>query len=144
MAKTVSDKKALAKYLADYIDHERERKPIWLWNLQDIIDWLHAGLEAYESINDTTPIKITTIEQLKGLAKEYQGLDCYILLNGGLKSSKHIRFFPDSNSFYVHNLIDSSEQELTEAEITDSGLTNIGEAMKRGALIARRTATARR
>ena len=78
--------------------------------------------------------RVRTIEQLKELAKD-DGLDCYILLNGGLRSSKHIRYFPDDNSFYVFNLIDDSEQELTEAQILDSGYSNIGEAMKKGALI---------
>ena len=77
--------------------------------------------------------RIRTIEQLKELAKN--GLDCFILLNGGLRSSKHIRYYPDDNSFYVLNLIDDSEQELTEAQILDSSYTNIGEAMRKGALI---------
>jgi hypothetical protein len=77
--------------------------------------------------------RIRTIEQLKELAKD--GLDCFILLNGGLISSKHIRYYPDDNSFYVLNLIDGSEQELTESQILDSAYTNIGEAMEKGALI---------
>ena len=77
--------------------------------------------------------RIRTIEQLKELAKD--GLDCFILLNGGLRSSKHIRFHPDDNSFYVLNLIDDSEQELTETQILDSAYTNVGEAMKKGSLI---------
>ena len=77
--------------------------------------------------------RIKTIEQLKELAKN--GLDCFILLNGGLRSSKHVRFHPDDNSFYVFNLIDDSEQELTETQILDSAYTNIGEAMRKGALI---------
>ncbi|MFH1615395.1 MAG: hypothetical protein ABIG61_09975 [Planctomycetota bacterium] len=77
--------------------------------------------------------RIKTIEQLKKLAEN--GLDCFILLNGGLRSSKHIRFYPDDNSFYVLNLIDDSEQELTEEQILNSDYTNIGEAMKKGALI---------
>jgi len=80
-----------------------------------------------------TDRRIKTIEQLKELAKN--GLDCFILLNGGLRSSKHIRYYPDENSFYVLNLIDDSEQELTEAQILDSSYTNIGEAMRKGALI---------
>jgi hypothetical protein len=79
--------------------------------------------------------RITTIEQLKELAKDENGLDCFILLNGGLRSSKHIRYYPDDNSFYVLNLIDDSEQELTESQILDSAYTSIGEAMKKGALI---------
>jgi len=77
--------------------------------------------------------RIKTIGQLKELAKK--GLDCFILLNGGLRSSKHIRYYPDDKSFYVLNLIDDSEQELTESQILDSAHTNIGEAMKKGALI---------
>jgi len=79
--------------------------------------------------------RIKTIEQLKELAKDENGLDCFILLNGHLKSSKHIRYYPDDNSFYVLNLIDDSEQELTESQILDSAYSNIGEAMKKGALI---------
>ena len=79
--------------------------------------------------------RIKTIEQLKELAKGKNGLDCFILLNGGLRSSKHIRFYPDDNSFYVLNLIDDSEQNLTESQILDKAYTNIGEAMKKDALI---------
>ena len=77
--------------------------------------------------------RIRNIEQLKELAND--GLDCFILLNGGLRSSKHIRYYPDDNGFYVLNLIDDSEQELTESQILDSEYTNIGEAMKKDALI---------
>ena len=77
--------------------------------------------------------RIRTIDQLKELAKN--GLDCFILLNGNMRSSKHIRYYPDDNSFYVLNLIDDSEQELTESQIRDSAYSNIGEAMKKGALI---------
>ncbi|MDD5457850.1 MAG: hypothetical protein PHF37_00430 [Phycisphaerae bacterium] len=77
--------------------------------------------------------RITTIRQLKKLAQN--GLDCFILFHGCLKSSKHIRYQPDSNTFYVLNLIDDSEQELTESQILDSKHSNIGEAMKKGALI---------
>jgi len=78
--------------------------------------------------------RIRNIEQLKKLAKNENGLDCFILLNGGLRSSKYIRYFSD-DSFYVLNLIDDSEQELTESQILDSAYSNIGEAMRKGALI---------
>ncbi len=84
---------------------------------------------------ETKDKRIRTIEQLKELAKRESGLDCFILLNGGLRSSKHIRYYPDDNSFYVLNLIDDSEQELTEAQILDSAYSNIGEAIEKGALI---------
>jgi hypothetical protein len=79
--------------------------------------------------------RIKKISQLKELAKADDGLDCYILLNGCLRSSKHIRYYPDDNSFFVLNLIDDSEQELTESQILDSAYSNIGEAMKKGYLI---------
>lgn len=79
--------------------------------------------------------RIKDIKQLKDLAKTESGLDCYILLNGYLRSSKHIRYFPDDNSFYVLNLIDGSEEELTEAQILDGAYTNIGEAIEKSALI---------
>ena len=77
--------------------------------------------------------RIRTIEKLKELAKD--GLECFILLNGGLRSSKYISYHPDDNSFYVLNYIDGSELELTEAQMLDSFYTNIGEAMEKGALI---------
>jgi len=77
--------------------------------------------------------RIKTIEQLKQLAKD--GLECFILLNGGLRSSKYISYNPDDNSFYVLNYIDDSEQELTENQLLDSEYTNIAEAMEKGALI---------
>ena len=84
---------------------------------------------------DTKDKRIKEISQLKELAKADNGLDCYILLNGCLRSSKHIRYHLDDNSFFVLNLIDDSEQELTESQILDSAYSNIGEAMKKGCLI---------
>ncbi|MDD5134958.1 MAG: hypothetical protein PHP01_06060 [Phycisphaerae bacterium] len=77
--------------------------------------------------------RIKTIGQLKELAKN--GLECFILLNGGLRSSKYISYNPDGNKFYVFNYIDDSEQELTESQLLDSEYTNIGQAMEKGALI---------
>lgn len=78
--------------------------------------------------------RIRTIEQLKERSRD-NGLNCCILLNGCMRSSKYIRYYPEDNSFYVFNLIDDSEQELTEAQILDSAYSNIGEAMEKGALI---------
>ena len=77
--------------------------------------------------------RIRTIAQLKELAKN--GLNCFILLNGGLRSSKYISYNPDDGSFYVFNLIDDSEQELTESQLLDKSFGNIAEAMEKGALI---------
>lgn len=77
--------------------------------------------------------RILSLEQLKTESKE--GLDCYILLNGYLKSSKHIWYDEEAKQFEVINYIDDSEQCLTDKEIMDQKLTNIGEAIKKGALI---------
>jgi len=77
--------------------------------------------------------RIRTIRQLKKLAKN--GLECFILLNGGLRSSKYISYHPEENKFYVFNYIDDSEQELTESQLLDSEYTNIGQALEKGALI---------
>lgn len=90
----------------------------------------HKGRIWQQEINDK---RITTIEQLKRLAED--GMDCFILLNGGLRSSKHIRYFPEDNSFYIFNYIDETCQQLTEDQIFNSDHTNIGKAMKQGALI---------
>jgi hypothetical protein len=56
----------------------------------------------------------------------------YILLNGGLKSSKRISLLPDE-TFYILNYIDDTEQELTQKELFDSSRTNIGAALMCGA-----------
>ena len=79
--------------------------------------------------------RVKTIEQLKELAKAMGGLDCYILLNGGLRSSKFIRYYPEDSSFYVLNYFDDSHQRLTEAQMLNSDCSNIGEAMEKGCLI---------
>ena len=78
--------------------------------------------------------RIRTIQQLKELTTK-GGLECFILLNGGLRSSKYIRYRPEDNSFYVFNYIDDSEDVLTERQIFDSACSNIGEAIEKGALI---------
>jgi len=81
----------------------------------------------------TTDRRIRTIEKLKEQAEK--GLECFILLNGGLRSSKFIRYDREENSFYVFNYIDDTEQTLTEAQVLDSHYCNIREAMEKGALI---------
>ena len=85
------------------------------------------------SKEQTQDRRIRTVEQLKELARK--GMECCIRLNGGLRSSKFIRYDPDDNSFYVFNYVDDSEQTLTESQIRDSQYTNIGEALEKGALI---------
>jgi len=76
--------------------------------------------------------KIESIEQLKKIAKN--GCDCFILLCGYMRSSKHIWYDEDAKQFEIINLIDGSEQCLTEEQIMDKDFTNIGHAISKGAL----------
>ena len=80
----------------------------------------------------TTDRRIHMIEQLKKLAEK--GVECFILLNGGLRSSKYIEYDCETNSFYIFNYIDDTEQTFTEAQILDSSCCSIREAMEKGAL----------
>jgi len=81
---------------------------------------------------DNMPTKITSIEKLKNFADG--GCECFILLRGCLKSSKHIMYDKEANEFDVVNYIDGSLQSLTEKELMDKEITNIGYAMTIGAL----------
>jgi hypothetical protein len=72
------------------------------------------------------------MEQLKTEAE--QGAEFYILLNHGLRSSKDIVWDAEARRFHVFNHIDQTEQHLTERKLMDRGCTNVGHAMKRGAL----------
>ena len=80
------------------------------------------------------PVKIKDLDELKDLASK-NTLDCFILLNFGLRSSKDISYNPTTKLFHVFNYIDDTEQDLTEEQLdTDS---NIMLALQRGALYMR-------
>lgn len=76
--------------------------------------------------------KINSIEELKEESKD--GAEFFILLNGNLRSSKNISYDDEEKNFYIINYIDDTEQTLSEEKIMDKNFTNIGEAMKKGAL----------
>ena len=78
------------------------------------------------------PTRITSMKQLK--AESEQGAEFFILLNHGLRSSKDIVWDAKAKKFHVFNHIDQTEQHLTERQLMDERLTNIGLGMKRGAL----------
>jgi len=78
------------------------------------------------------PTRITSMKQLKAEAE--QGAEFFILLNHGLGSSKDIVWDAETKRFHVFNHIDQTEQHLTERQLMDESLTNIGYALKRGAL----------
>jgi hypothetical protein len=75
---------------------------------------------------------ILTLEDLKS----GKPVSCYIALSGGGRSGKWIQYYPDDKEFYVVNEIDGSEQWLIEEKLLDKAYSNIGFALKNGALIA--------
>ena len=80
------------------------------------------------------PKQIRTMEALKKEANSEQDPEFFILLNGGLRSSKRIIWDENDKLFYIVNYIDDTEQELTEVQLMDKEHTNIGYAMTKGAL----------
>lgn len=79
--------------------------------------------------------KVKSLEHLKQILSDRDGetREFFILLNGGLRSSKLISW-DGENVFYVRNLIDDTEQELSEAQLMDRAYTNVGYALNNGAL----------
>ena len=80
---------------------------------------------------------ITSVKELIELAKRKEGLECFIALNYGVKSSKFITYDGHrKKAFYIWNLIDDTVQRLNHKEIMDKSITNIGYAISKKALIA--------
>ena len=75
--------------------------------------------------------KIETLEELKVLASEGM-IDCFIMFNGGLRSSKQIEYDIDRDEWYIFNEIDGEEQYLNTKDLEEE--TNIIEALSKGAL----------
>jgi hypothetical protein len=78
------------------------------------------------------PLQIRSIDQLK--EESNGGAEFFILLNYNLRSSKRIEWDEEEKRFFVFNLIDDTEQVLTEKQLMDHQYTNIGYAMAKGAL----------
>ena len=76
--------------------------------------------------------QVKSTDQLKSILADGETKDFFILLNFGLRSSKAISY-DGSSTFYVLNEIDGTEQELTEQELMNSDITNIGKAINNGA-----------
>lgn len=80
---------------------------------------------------------ITSIDQLIRLARRPEGVECSILLNYGMKSSKIIRYYEDEpKPFSIWNLIDDTTIHLKKSQLFNNKLTLVGEAISKGALIA--------
>ena len=81
--------------------------------------------------------KITTLADLQERANinlNPNGLECFILLGGGLiKSSKQIWYYPEEDRYDVHNDIDDTDLEEIYLDTLEQE-TNIIEALNKGAL----------
>lgn len=75
--------------------------------------------------------KIESLDQLKKLSAE-NGLDCYIVLNHWMRSSKVVSF--QDPGWWVLHMVDDTEVDYEDDE--DLMLSHIGEAIKKGALYA--------
>ncbi len=77
---------------------------------------------------------VENLEHLKQILSEGDTKEFVITLNGGL-SSRKLLSWDGTSVFYVYNLADDTEQELTEAQLMDRSYTNVGYAMENGALL---------
>ena len=75
--------------------------------------------------------RVTDFEDLKATAKAKGHFDGFVLLNGGLRSSKDISYIEDEDVWEIWNMIDGSVDQFTDQELQDGF---IGEAIQKGAL----------
>ena len=95
-----------------------------------MMDRAAAQINAVASVLSWDTLRVKDVEDLKKKASKENGFDGFILLQGGLKSSKHITYASDEDIFYVTNFLDGTDQELSSEELfTES---NIGRSIKNG------------
>ena len=79
--------------------------------------------------------RVNSLDELKqmcdGVTKDF-----FIQLNFGFRSSKNISYNKGTDTFYILNEIDDTEQELNSQTIMDEDYTNIGKAITFGAFYA--------
>ena len=82
--------------------------------------------------NKPTFTRVNSLDELKqmcnGVTKNF-----FIQFNFGVRSSKNISYNKDTDTFYIINNIDGTEQELNSQTIMDEEHTNIGKAITLGA-----------
>lgn len=76
-------------------------------------------------------VQIKDFDDFKAHCAKKGHFDGFILLNGGLRSSKDISYIEDEDKWEVWHMIDGSVEQLTDQELLDSF---IGEALRKGAL----------
>ncbi len=81
---------------------------------------------------DLKLVKVDSIDHLREICKDGEPKDFVLMLNLGCRSSKVVAYWKgEERPWYVFNLIDDSEEELTEEELRMN--TNIGSGIERGA-----------
>lgn len=79
------------------------------------------------------PQKISSQKELDDLIRKVEGgypLECFVLLNFGIRSSKDISL-NENNDYHIYNEIDDSEEIIVHSQLMSSF---IGEAINKGAL----------
>lgn len=76
--------------------------------------------------------KIKTVEALYKATNEESFTDFVIALGGGAMVSRK-EIMREGKKFLINNCIDDTEQDLTEKQLMNEKITNIGVAMKKGA-----------
>lgn len=79
------------------------------------------------------PQKINSQKELDDLIRKVEGgypLECFVLLNFGIRSSKDISL-NENNDYQVYNEIDDSEETIAHSQLMSSF---IGKAISKGAL----------
>lgn len=79
------------------------------------------------------PQKISSQKELDDLIRKAEGgypLECFVLLNFGIRSSKDISL-NENNDYHIYNEIDDSEEIIVHSQLMSSF---IGEAINKGAL----------
>ena len=79
--------------------------------------------------------RVNSLDELKqmcnGVTKDF-----FIQLNFGIRSSKNISYNKYTDTFYILNEIDGTEQELNSQTIMDEEYTNIGKSITLGSFYA--------
>lgn len=79
------------------------------------------------------PQKINSQKELDDLIRKVEGdypLECFVLLNFGIRSSKDISL-NENNDYLIYNEIDDSEETIVHSKLMSSF---IGKAISKGAL----------
>lgn len=79
--------------------------------------------------------RVNSLDELKQMCDGVT-TDFFIQLNFGIRSSKQISYNKDTDTFYILNEVDDTEQELNSQTIMNEDYTNIGKAITLGALYA--------